>query len=44
MKLKISELCSDCCPENVTLGKPDAELAARIKAKTLKKISPRAAA
>ena len=38
MKLKISELCSDCCPENVTLGTPDAELAARIKAKTLKKI------
>ena len=38
MKLKISELCSDCCPENVALGKPDAELAARIKAKTLKKI------
>ena len=38
MKLKISELCSGCCPENVTLGTPDAELAARIKAKTLKKI------
>lgn len=38
MKLKISELCSGCCPENVTLGKPDAELAARIKAKTFKKI------
>lgn len=38
MKLKISELCSDCCPENVTLGTADAELAARIKAKTLKKI------
>lgn len=38
MKLKISELCSGCCPENVTLGTPDAELAARIKAKTFKKI------
>ena len=38
MKLKISELCSDCCPENVTLGTPDAELAARIKAKTFRKI------
>lgn len=38
MKLKISELCSDCCPENVTLGTPDAELAARIKARTLKKL------
>ena len=38
MKLKISELCNDQCPENVTLGTPDAELAARIKAKTLKKI------
>lgn len=38
MKLKISELCSGCCPENVTLGTADAELAARIKAKTLKKI------
>ena len=38
MKLKISELCSDCCPENVSLGTPDAELAARIKAGTLKKI------
>ena len=38
MKLKISELCSGCCPENVTLGTPDAELAAHIKAKTLKKI------
>ena len=38
MKLKISELCSDCCPENVTLGTADAELAARIKAGTLKKI------
>ena len=38
MKLKISELCSGCCPENVTLGTPDAELAARIKAKTLRKI------
>lgn len=38
MKLKISELCSGCCPENVTLGKPDAELAARIKAKTFRKI------
>ena len=38
MKLKISELCSDCCPENVSLGTPDAELTARIKAKTLKKI------
>ena len=38
MKLKISELCSDCCPENVTLGTSDAELTARIKAKTLKKI------
>ena len=30
MKLKISELCSGCCPEHVTLGTPDAELAARI--------------
>ena len=29
MKLKISELCSDCCPENVSLGTADAELAAR---------------
>ncbi len=38
MKLKISELCSGCCPENVTLGTADAELTARIKAKTLKKI------
>lgn len=38
MKLKISELCSGCCPENVTLGTSDAELTARIKAKTLKKI------
>ena len=38
MKLKISELCSGCCPENVTLGTADAELAARIKAGTLKKI------
>ena len=38
MKLKISELCSGCCPEDVTLGTADAELAARIKAKTLKKI------
>ncbi len=38
MKLKISELCSGCCPENVTLGTSDAELAARIKAKTLRKI------
>ena len=38
MKLKISELCSGCCPENVSLGTPDAELAARIKAGTLKKI------
>ena len=38
MKLKISELCGDCCPENVTLGTADTELAARIKAKTLKKI------
>lgn len=38
MKLKISELCSGCCPENVTLGTSDAELAARIKAKTFKKI------
>lgn len=38
MKLKISELCNDQCPENVTLGTADAELAARIKAKTFKKI------
>ena len=38
MKLKRSELCSDCCPDNVTLGTPDAELAARIKAKTFRKI------
>lgn len=38
MKLKISELCGDCCPENVSLGTADAELAARIKVKTLKKI------
>ena len=38
MKLKISELCSGCCPENVTLGTSDAELTARIKAKTLEKI------
>ena len=38
MKLEISELCSGCCPENVTLGTSDAELTARIKAKTLKKI------
>ena len=38
MKLKISELCSGCCPENVTLGTSDAELTARIKAGTLKKI------
>ena len=38
MKLKISELCGDCCPENVTLGTADAELAVRIKVKTLKKI------
>ena len=45
MKLKISELCSGCCPENVTLGTADAELAARIRPGRLKRsvFSPHAA-
>ena len=38
MKIRISDICPDCCLENVQLGTADAELSARIKAMTMQKL------